>query len=140
MAMTIKPGEKSLLLLNFWRCAWSLSRRFASQCVLQLLLLSGCYRVPMVWRVFWSASNLWPLLRLAVCSTWLHVRNAYGVAMIALVLLIVVSCSYLWVTDGGSHDCSARHPRRGFCPFDIAVISLMVNFIPPEKAARDSAR
>jgi MFS family permease len=74
-------------------------------------------------------------LRLFVLP-WLHVRNAYGVIMAALALLVIVSCSYLFVTTVTAMIILRIIHGTVFVLLTSAVISLMVNFIPSEKSGQ----
>jgi len=74
-------------------------------------------------------------LRLFVLP-WLHVRNAYGVAMASLVLLIAVSCAYLVVKTVTAMIVLRVIHGGVFVLLTSSVISLMVNFIPSEKSGQ----
>ena len=95
----------------------------------------GEIRVPLVWRGF--LVGLEPMaafaLRLLVLP-WLHLRNAYAIAMAALVLLIAVSCSYLWVTTVAGLIVLRILHGAVFVLLTSAAISLMVHFIPAGKS------
>lgn len=93
--------------------------------------------VPVIWRGF--LVGLEPmaafLLRLVVLP-WLHVRNAYAIVMAALVLLIAVSCSYLWVTTVAGLIALRVLHGAVFVLLTSAAISLLVNLIPPERSGQ----
>ena len=93
--------------------------------------------IPIVWRGF--LVGLEPMaalgLRLFVLP-WLHVRNAYGVAMASLVLLIAVSCAYLVVKTVTAMIVLRVIHGGVFVLLTSSVISLMVNFIPSEKSGQ----
>jgi len=97
----------------------------------------GVIEIPLVWRGF--LVGLEPMaafaLRLLVLP-WLHMRNAYAIAMAALVLLIAVSCSYLFVTTVAGLIVLRIIHGTVFVLLTSAAISLMVNFIPEEKSGQ----
>jgi len=97
----------------------------------------GVVDIPVVWRGF--LVGLEPMaafaLRLLVLP-WLHLRNAYAITMAALVLLIAVSCSYLFVTTVAGLIVVRILHGAVFVLLTSAVIALMVNFIPPEKSGQ----
>ena len=97
----------------------------------------GAIGIPLVWRGF--LVGLEPMaafaLRLFVLP-WLHARNAYAIAMTSLVLLIAVSCSYLWVTTVPSLIVLRIIHGAVFVLLTASVISLIVNFIPVEKSGQ----
>lgn len=97
----------------------------------------GIIEIPVIWRGF--LVGLEPMaafcLRLFVVP-WLHGRNAYGVLMLSMAFLIIVSLSYLWVrTVSGLVLVRIVHGAT-FVMLTSAVISLMVNFIPQEKSGQ----
>lgn len=93
--------------------------------------------IPLVWRGF--LVGLEPMaafgLRLLVLP-WLHVRNSYATAMISLVFLIAVSCSYLWISSVSGLIVLRICHGAVFVLLTSAVISLIVNFIPPEQSGQ----
>jgi MFS family permease len=97
----------------------------------------GTIDVPVVWRGF--LVGLEPMtafaLRLLVLP-WLHVRNAYGVLMVSLVLLILCSCSYLWVVTVPAMIVLRIAHGATFVLLTSAAIALVVNFIPPQKSGQ----
>lgn len=97
----------------------------------------GTIDIPVIWRGF--LVGLEPMaafiLRLAVLP-WLHVRNAYSVLTASLVLLILCSCSYLWVvTVPGMIVLRILHGTT-FMMLTSASIALIVNFIPKERSGQ----
>ncbi len=97
----------------------------------------GVIGIPVAWRGF--LVGLEPMaafgLRLLVLP-WLHTRNAYALAMVSLVLLMVVSCSYLAVTSIAGLIVLRIFHGAVFVLLTCAVISLIVNFIPPEQSGQ----
>ena len=93
--------------------------------------------IPVEWRGF--LVGLEPMsafvLRLFVLP-WLHVRNAFSVAMLSLVLLIVASCTYLWVTTVPAMIVLRIFHGAVFVLLTSAVIGLVVNFIPGDKSGQ----
>jgi len=97
----------------------------------------GTIDIPLPWRGF--LVGLEPMsafiLRLVVLP-WLHMRNALAVTMASLVLLIAVSCSYLWVTSVPAMVVLRMTHGTVFVLLTSAVIALVVNFIPGEKSGQ----
>jgi len=97
----------------------------------------GTIDIPVVWRGF--LVGLEPMtafaLRLLVLP-WLHVRNAYRVLMVSLVLLILCSCSYLWVVTVPAMIVLRIAHGGTFVLLTSAAIALVVHFIPPEKGGQ----
>jgi MFS family permease len=93
--------------------------------------------IPVVWRGF--LLGLEPMaafiLRLFVLP-WLHVRNAFSVMIVSVVLLIAVSCSYLWVVTVPAMIILRILHGAVFVLLTSAVIALVVNFIPKEKSGQ----
>jgi MFS family permease len=93
--------------------------------------------IPVAWRGF--LVGLEPMasfvLRLFVIF-WLHVRNAYNVAMISLLLLTAASCSYLWVTSIPALIVLRIFHGASFVLMSSAAVALIVNFIPGEKSGQ----
>ena len=97
----------------------------------------GLIGIPVVWRGF--LVGLEPMaafgLRLFVLP-WLHGRNAYGLAMVSLVLLTVISWGYLPVTSiPGLIALRVAHGAV-FVLLTSSVISLMVHFIPADRSGQ----
>ncbi|MDI9571295.1 MAG: MFS transporter [Pseudomonadota bacterium] len=94
-------------------------------------------KIPVAWRGV--LVGLEPMaafaLRLFVLP-WLHLRNAYGVAMVSLALLIAVSCSYLWITALPGLILLRIAHGAVFVLLTSATISILVIFIPPEKSGQ----
>ena len=97
----------------------------------------GAIGIPIGWRGF--LVGLEPMsafiLRLFILP-WLHVRNAYAVAMTSLVLLIFVSCSYLWVSTVQAMIVLRIFHGAVFVLLTSAVIAMIVNFIPADKSGK----
>jgi MFS family permease len=93
--------------------------------------------IPVVWRGF--LVGLEPMaafiLRLFVLP-WLHVRNAFSVMTVSLVLMILVSFSYLWATSVPALILVRIIHGAAFVLLTSAVIALIVNFIPKEKSGQ----
>jgi len=136
--MTVEAGKKSLLNFEFLALCLIIVTAFCNVSVFySFYYYLGVIEIPVVWRGF--LVGLEPMaafgLRLLVLP-WLHVRNAYAVAMASLVLLIIVSCSYLWVETVTAMIILRIIHGGVFVLLTSAVISLMVNFIPPEKSGQ----
>jgi len=97
----------------------------------------GVIQIPVAWRGL--LVGLEPMaafaLRLLVLP-WLHLRNAYGVTMISLALLIAVSCSYLWITTVPGLIVVRIVHGAVFVLLTSAAVSILVNFIPPDKSGQ----
>lgn len=136
--MTVDSGKKSLFSFEFLALCLVIVTAFCNVSVFySFYYYLGVIEIPTVWRGF--LVGLEPMaafgLRLFVLP-WLHVRNAYSAAMISLILLIAVSCSYLWInTVSGLIVLRIIHGAV-FVLLTSAVISLMVNFIPAEKSGQ----
>lgn len=93
--------------------------------------------VPIGWRGF--LLGLEPMaafiLRLFILP-WLHVRNAIAVTMASLVLLVAVSCSYIWALSVPALIVIRILHGASFVLLTSGVISLVVNFIPEEKTGQ----
>ncbi|HOI73905.1 MAG TPA: hypothetical protein PLO63_07125 [Syntrophales bacterium] len=97
----------------------------------------GTIDIPVIWRGF--LVGLEPMaafiLRLAVLP-WLHVRNSYSVLTASLVLLILCSCSYLWVVTVPAMIVLRIVHGATFMLLTSAAIALIVNFIPKERSGQ----
>jgi len=97
----------------------------------------GTIDIPLAWRGF--LVGLEPMaafiLRLFVLP-WLHVRNALWVMMVALFLLVGVSCSYMWVTTVPALIVVRIIHGAAFVLLTSGAIALAVNFIPGEKSGQ----
>jgi hypothetical protein len=95
----------------------------------------GTIDIPVAWRGF--LVGLEPMaafiLRLFVLP-WLHVRNSLWVMMTALILLVAVSCSYMWVTTVPALIVVRIVHGAAFVLLTSGAIALVVNFIPGEKS------
>jgi len=136
--MTNAPPGKNLFTPEFLALCLVIVTAFCNVSVFySFYYYLGIIDIPVVWRGF--LVGLEPMaafgLRLFVLP-WLHVRNAYGVTMAALALLVVVSCSYLWVTTVAAMVLLRVIHGAVFVLLTSAVISLLVNFIPPGKSAQ----
>jgi predicted MFS family arabinose efflux permease len=136
--MTVETGKKNLFTFEFLALCLIIVTAFCNVSVFySVYYYLGVIEIPVVWRGF--LVGLEPMaafaLRLFVLP-WLHVRNAYGVIMVSLVLLVLVSCSYLWVTTVTAMIVLRVIHGAVFVLVTSAVISLMVNFIPAEKSGQ----
>ena len=136
--MTSAPPGKNLFTPEFLALCLVIVTAFCNVSVFySFYYYLGIIDIPVVWRGF--LVGLEPMaafgLRLFVLP-WLHVRNAYGVTMAALALLVMVSCSYLWVTTVAAMVLLRVIHGAVFVLLTSAVISLLVNFIPPGKSAQ----
>lgn len=97
----------------------------------------GTIGIPVAWRGF--LVGLEPMaafiLRLFVLP-WLHIRNAYSVIMVSLVLLIAASWAYLWATTVPAIIALRVFHGAVFVLLTSAGIALVVNFIPREKSGQ----
>lgn len=97
----------------------------------------GTIGIPIEWRGF--LVGLEPMsafiLRLFVLP-WLHVRNAFSVTMVSLIMLIAASCTYLWVTSVPAMIVLRIFHGAAFVLLTSAVISLVVNFIPGDRSGQ----
>jgi sugar phosphate permease len=136
--MTVEMGKKSLFTFEFLALCLVIVTAFCNVSVFySFYYYLGVIEIPVVWRGF--LVGLEPMaafgLRLFVLP-WLHMRNAYAVAMTALVLLVIVSCSYLFVTTVTAMIILRIIHGTVFVLLTSAVFSLMVNFIPSEKSGQ----
>lgn len=97
----------------------------------------GTIGIPIEWRGF--LVGLEPMsafiLRLIVLP-WLHVRNAFSVIMVSLILLIVASCTYQLVTSVPAMIVLRIFHGAVFVLLTSALIALVVNFIPGDKSGQ----
>ncbi len=97
----------------------------------------GTIGIPIEWRGF--LVGLEPMsafiLRLFVLP-WLHVRNAFSVTMVSLILMIVASCAYQWVTTIQAMIMLRIFHGAVFVLLTSAAIALVVNFIPADKSGQ----
>jgi len=138
LMMNVQPGGKSLFTFEFLALCLVIITAFCNVSVFySFYYYLSVIEIPVVWRGF--LVGLEPMaafgLRLFVLP-WLHVRNAYGVAMASLVLLVGVSGSYLFVTTVTAMIILRILHGAVFVLLTSAVISLIVNFIPAEKSGR----
>ena len=136
--MTVETDKKSVFTFEFLALCLVIVTAFCNVSVFySFYYYLGVIEIPVIWRGF--LVGLEPMaafgLRLFVLP-WLHVRNAYGVIMVSLVLLVLVSCSYLWVTTVTAMIVLRIIHGAVFVLVSSAVIFLMVNFIPPEKSGQ----
>ena len=136
--MNPNPPARRLFTFEFFALCLIIVAAFCNVSVFySFYYYLGVIEVPLVWRGF--LVGLEPMaafaLRLFVLP-WLHLRNAYTIAMTALVLLIAVSCSYLFVTTVAGLIVLRVIHGAVFVLLTSAVIALMVNFIPPEKSGQ----
>ncbi len=100
----------------------------------------GVIDIPVAWRGF--LLGLEPMtafiLRLFVLP-WLHMKNAMAVTTLSLILLIVTSWAYLWVTTVAAMIVLRIVHGAVFVLLTSSVIALIVNFIPKEKSGQGFA-
>jgi hypothetical protein len=138
MAMNTNPTTQRLFTFEFYALCLIIVMAFCNVSVFySFYYYLSVIEIPVVWRGF--LVGLEPMaafaLRLFVLP-WLHVRNAYAIVMASLVLLIVVSCSYLWVTTVAGMIVLRIIHGAVFVLLTSAGISLMVQFIPTEKSGQ----
>ncbi|MEN6374562.1 MAG: MFS transporter [Smithella sp.] len=97
----------------------------------------GAIGIPVAWRGF--LVGLEPMaafiLRLFVIP-WISTRNAVGILMVSLVLIIMVSCSYIWALTVPAIIVLRIVHGAAFVLLTSAVIALIVQFIPQEKSGQ----
>ncbi|MBA4398005.1 MAG: MFS transporter [Syntrophus sp. (in: bacteria)] len=97
----------------------------------------GNIGIPVAWRGF--LVGLEPMaafaLRLFVIPL-IHTRNALAVLTAALILMIIASCSYLWVLTVPLMIVLRILHGAAFVLLTSAVIALIVQFIPREKSGQ----
>ncbi|MDD5475544.1 MAG: MFS transporter [Syntrophales bacterium] len=136
--MTVNPAASRLFTFEFLAMCLVITTAFCNVSVFySFYYYLGAIDIPVAWRGF--LVGLEPMaafaLRLFVMP-WLHVRNAYGIIMVSLILLIAVSCSYLFVTTVTGMIVLRVIHGAVFVLLTSALISLMVNFIPPDKSGQ----
>lgn len=97
----------------------------------------GLIGIPVAWRGF--LVGLEPMaafaLRLFVIP-WISARNAITVLLTSLILIIIVSCSYLWALTVPAIIVLRIMHGTAFVLLTSAVIALIVRFIPQEKSGQ----
>ncbi|MEN6620304.1 MAG: MFS transporter [Smithella sp.] len=97
----------------------------------------GTIGIPLEWRGF--IVGLEPMaafmLRLFVIP-WISTRNAVSILLISLVLIVIVSCSYLWALTVPAMIMLRIVHGTAFVLLTSAVIALIVQFIPREKSGQ----
>lgn len=97
----------------------------------------GVIGIPAAWRGF--LVGLEPMtafaLRLFVIP-WISARNAVTVLLTSLVLIIIVSCSYLWALTVPAIIMLRIMHGTAFVLLTSAAIALIVRFIPQEKSGQ----
>ncbi len=97
----------------------------------------GTIGIPVAWRGF--IVGLEPMaafiLRLFVIP-WISARNAVTILLVSLVLIIIVSCSYLWALTVPAMIVLRVAHGAAFVLLTSAVIALVVQFIPKEKSGQ----
>ena len=136
--MNPKPKTQSLFSFEFLALCLIIVAAFCNVSVFYSFYhYLGSIGIPVAWRGF--LVGLEPMsafiLRLLVLP-WLHVRNAMAVLIISLLLLIAVSCAYLWVTTAPAMIALRIVHGAIFVLLTSAAISLVVNFIPAEKSGQ----
>ncbi|MDD3249817.1 MAG: MFS transporter [Smithellaceae bacterium] len=136
--MTDAAEKKSLFTFEFLALCLVIVTAFANVSVFySFYYYLGAIDIPVVWRGF--LVGLEPMaafgLRLLILP-WLHVRNSYAISLFSLILLIAVSCGYLCVTSVSGLIVLRIAHGAVFVLLTSAVISLLVNFIPPQQSGR----
>jgi predicted MFS family arabinose efflux permease len=136
--MNKSPQARPLLTFEFLSLCLIIVMAFSNVCVFySFYYYLGAIGIPVAWRGF--LVGLEPMaafaLRLFVLP-WLHLRNAYAIVMASLVLLIAVSCSYLFVTSVAGLIAVRIAHGAVFVLLTSAAISLMITFIPAEKSGQ----
>lgn len=125
------PSEFTLLLLVFVTAFCNVSVFYSFYHYLETI------GIPAAWRGF--LVGLEPMaafaLRLLVLP-WLHLRNAYGMVMASLAMLILVSCAYPFVTTVEGLILLRVFHGMTFVLLTSALIALMVIFIPAERSGQ----
>lgn len=97
----------------------------------------GTIGMPVAWRGF--IVGLEPMtafiLRLFVIP-WISTRNAVAILLASLVLIIIVSCSYLWALTVPAMIVVRIVHGAAFVLLTSAAIALVVHFIPGEKSGQ----
>ncbi|MDQ5986226.1 MAG: hypothetical protein CSYNP_01945 [Syntrophus sp. SKADARSKE-3] len=97
----------------------------------------GIIDIPVVWRGF--LVGLEPMaafaLRLFIIP-WIHLRNAFTVMTVSLVLLVAVSCAYLWAGAVPALICLRIFHGAVFVLLTVSTITLLVHFIPKERSGQ----
>ncbi|OPY93478.1 MAG: Major Facilitator Superfamily protein [Syntrophaceae bacterium PtaU1.Bin231] len=132
------PQTPQRLTFEFYALCLILLSAFGNVCVFYSFYhYLGTIGIPVVWRGF--LVGLEPMaafvLRLFVLP-WLHLRNAYSVLVASLVLLILASCSYPWVTTVPPMIVLRIVHGTAFVLLTSALIALVVNFIPKDLSGR----
>lgn len=97
----------------------------------------GTIGIPVAWRGF--IVGLEPMaafiLRLFIIP-WISTRNAVTILLASLILIIIVSCSYLWAMTVTTMIVLRIAHGTAFVLLTSAVIALIVQFIPKEKSGQ----
>jgi predicted MFS family arabinose efflux permease len=97
----------------------------------------GTIGIPVAWRGFLVGLEAMAafILRLFVIP-WISTRNAITVLMASLILISIVSCSYLWALTVPAMIVLRIFHGVAFVLLTSAVIALIVQFIPKEKSGQ----
>lgn len=136
--MSVKPEIQKLFSFEFIALCLIIATAFCNISVFYgFYQYLGVINIPLAWRGF--LVGLEPMTSfemLLFILPWLYVRNAYNVAIAALLLLVIVSCSYLFVTTVTAMIILRILHGAVFVLLTSSVIALMVHFIPPEKSGQ----
>ncbi len=138
MGMDVQPESKPLFTFDFLALCLVIAAAFSNVSVFYSFYhYLSVIDIPVVWRGF--LVGLEPMaafaLRLLILP-WLHVRNAYTIVTTALILLIAVSCSYLWLTSVPELIVVRILHGAVFMLLTSAATALLVVFIPEEKSGQ----
>jgi len=132
------PESPKLFSLEFITLCLILIAAFANVSVFYSFYhYLGAIGIPVAWRGF--LVGLEPmasfLLRLFVIP-WISTRNAVVILMASLVLIIMVSCAYLWALTVPTILMLRIVHGAAFVLLTSAAIALIVQFIPREKSGQ----
>ena len=135
---TVDPGTRSLFTFEFIALCLVLLAAFCSVSVFYSFYhYLGTIGIPLAWRGF--LVGLEPMaafgLRLFALP-WLHVRNAFIVLIVSLILSIIVSCAYLGVTTVEAMIALRIFHGAVFVAITASALALVVHFIPAEKSGQ----
>ena len=132
------PESPKLFSFEFFALCLILVAAFANVSVFYSFYhYLGTIGIPVAWRGF--LVGLEPMaafaLRLFVIP-WISTRNAVIVLLASLILIIIVSCSYLWALTVPALIVLRIFHGAAFVLLTSAVIALVVQFIPQEKSGQ----
>jgi len=133
-----EPETGSLLTFEFVSLCMVLTAAFCTISVFYSFYhYLGTIGIPVAWRGFLVGLEAMAAfgLRLFVLP-WLHVRNALTILICSMILSILVSCSYLWVTTVAAMFVLRVVHGAVFVAVTASAIALIVNFIPKGKSGQ----